>query len=238
MTAFSTALDSLGLDGAGITASLSGVAFAVGAVGFAAGIVLKPVTDFIGEFVEWQDVAIVVAGILAYTLAPAIWALAAPILSIGLTIGGAILAVAALRTAWESDFLGIQTATMNALTAIQTAFEPFTTAIAEHGAAALLEIQAFVTGNETEFTNLNAIWVGLRNGITNVFATISAVITSALPSWKAKFEELTTVTFPALGEALAVMKGHWDGVAVAIGAVAAVLLIAQLPAAFAAIATA
>lgn len=238
MDAFTTTLNSIGLNGAGIATQIGAVAFSIGAVGFVIGAVLQPVTDFIGSFVEWKDVMIVLAGAVATVVVPAIWGLVAPMLATAAVIGGAILAVAALRTAWETDFLGIQTTTTAAFTAIQTAFAPFTAAVATHGAAALLEIQAFVTGSNTEFTNLNAILTGLRNGFTNLFATISAVIAGALPSWKAKFEELTTVTFPALGEALAVMKGHWDGVAVAIGAVAAVLLIAQLPVVFAGIATA
>lgn len=59
------------------------------------------------------------------------------------------------ETARENDWLGIQTKTTEAISAIQTAFEPFAAAVQAHLQGALVEVQAFATGNETEWTNAN-----------------------------------------------------------------------------------
>lgn len=148
--------------------------------------VISPITDAIGSFVEWKDVLIVLAGAVAFVVVPAIYGMMAAMAPITLFIGGAILAVAALRTAWENDWLGIQTKTTEAISAIQIAFAPLTEAIKTNGAGALLEIKAFATGNATEWTNVKAVWEGAKTTASGLFTSIVSSATTNLPLWTAE----------------------------------------------------
>lgn len=199
--AFIMAMSTFGPQGTAIAASMSGIALAVGGVVFAIGMVLQPITDAIGKFVEWKDVAIVLGGAVATVVVPAIWSMIAAMTPFLLIIGGAVLAVAAVRTAWESDWLGIQTKTTEAISAITTALEPFTTTIQTHMQGALAEVQAFASGNETEWTNVKAIWDSVKISASNLFLLIGGAAALALPLLKEKIDELV-VAFPPLKEAI------------------------------------
>lgn len=99
-----------------------------------------------------------------------------------LLIGGA----AALGVAWNTNFLGLRDTTLTVLAAVTSAFAPLTTAIQEFGTGALAEITKFATGNETEFTNLKAIWDGAVQSVQNLFSGIIDAVQSNLPIWKAQ----------------------------------------------------
>lgn len=74
--------------------------------------------------------------------------------------------------------------TSDAMKAVQEAFAPLTSAIAENGAGALEEIKLFATGNQTEFTNVKAIWDGLTATASNVFNAIAPIVSAALDAFK------------------------------------------------------
>lgn len=71
-------------------------------------LLVKPITDAIDDFVSWKDVLVA----LAVLTLPALWgALTATIgflTPIIVTVGAIVAAVAALRYAWEKNFLGIR----------------------------------------------------------------------------------------------------------------------------------
>lgn len=143
----------------------------------------------VGKFIEWQDVLIVLGGIIASIVLPAIWGMIAAMApAIGM-FALAVGAVAAVRLAWENDFLGIQTTVTGAINAIIEAFEPLTSAITEFGSGALAEIKAFATGNATEFENLKAIWEGAKESVNNLFTTIVTAVQTNLPTWTANLRE-------------------------------------------------
>lgn len=150
------------------------------------------VSNSIGSFVEWKDVLIVLGAAIATVVIPALWGMITAMAPVIAVFAGAVLAVAAVRTAWEADFLGIQTTTLAALDAIKAAFQPLTDAIAQFGSGALTEIQNFVTGNQTEFTNLSAIWEGAKTSASNLFTGIVSYVTTNLPTWQAKLTEWGT----------------------------------------------
>lgn len=123
-----------------------------------------------------------------------------------------IAGAAALGAAWNSNFLGMKDATFAAITAITTAFEPLTTAIQEFGNGALTEITNFVTGNQTEFTNLKAIWDGAVSSVQNLFTSIVGAVTTNLPLWRAQLVEWGAAAWGWIVEAsgIAATKiGEW-----------------------------
>jgi len=75
---------------------------------------LTPVGEWIRENVSLQDVLLVLGAAIATVVLPALWSVittVAPVVAVFLLAVGA---VAALRTAWENDFLGIRTAIIEA----------------------------------------------------------------------------------------------------------------------------
>ncbi len=70
-----------------------------------------------------------------------------------------------------------------AIKGVVDAFTPLASAIATSGAGAMTEIGNFVTGNQTSFTNLKAIWEGATQTATNIFTGLAGVVSSALPAF-------------------------------------------------------
>lgn len=73
----------------------------------------------LSPFVQWQDVLIVLGAAIASVVIPAIAGMVAAMAPMILVFAGAVAAVAGLRLAWESNFLGIQDVTTNAIGSIQ-----------------------------------------------------------------------------------------------------------------------
>jgi len=71
--------------------------------------VTEPIREWIAENVELQDALLVIGGIIAATVLPAVLSFVAALAVPIAIVGGLIVAVAALRTAWENDFGGIRT---------------------------------------------------------------------------------------------------------------------------------
>ncbi len=69
----------------------------------------KPIRDWIAENVELKDALLVIGGIIAAVVLPAIVSFVAALAVPIAIVSALILAVAALRTAWEDDFGGIRT---------------------------------------------------------------------------------------------------------------------------------
>lgn len=153
---------------------------------------LEPVTTAIASFVSWKDVLVVLGLAVASVVIPAIWGMIAALTPVIVTVGAVLLAVSALRNAWESDFLGIQTATTSAIAYMSGALEPFTAAVSQHMAGALAEIKAWVTGNETEFTHVKAIWDGAKTSGMTMFGDLKNYVTTNLPIWTATLTEWGT----------------------------------------------
>ncbi len=125
----------------------------------------------------------------------------------------ALIAVSGLLgAAWNTNFLGMKDATFAALDAITKAFEPLTTAIQEFGSGAITEIVNFVTGNQTEFTNLKAIWDGAVTSVQNLLTSIVTAVTTNLPLWKAQLVEWGAAAWAWIVEASAIAAtkiGEW-----------------------------
>lgn len=119
--------------------------------------VIDVVSRTIGRFVDWQDILIVVGGVVASMVIPALGsvvAAAAPVVAIFDTLAGG---TAILRGAWDNDFGGIQTKTQTVLDYVGTRFGTLGATIQDFGVDALREIGLWATGQETDFTAVNRI---------------------------------------------------------------------------------
>ena len=112
--------------------------------------VLAPVIEWVGANVALQDVLVALGAAVASVVVPAIASIMGPVLLVIGVFVGVMAVVALLRTAWETNFLGIrdiaaqvwgwlQTFIPEALATIQETFNRVVTAIqtfwAEHGDA-------------------------------------------------------------------------------------------------------
>jgi len=89
---------------------------------------IQQAAEWIGQNVELQDVLIALGAAIAAVVLPALWSVvtaAAPVIAVFVA---AVAIVAALRAAWESDFLGLRTFVLDTL-------EKITAWWAEHGDA-------------------------------------------------------------------------------------------------------
>ena len=145
-------------------------------------------------------------------IGPAISAIATALATLNPYMLALIVVSAALGAAWNSDFLGIKTTTLTVIKAVTDAFGPLYTAIKDFGGGAIAEITNFVTGNETEFTNLKAIWDGAVASVQNLFTSIVGAVTANLPVWKDQLVEWGNAAWGWIVEAsgVAVTKlGEW-----------------------------
>lgn len=184
----------------------------------------QPLTDFIGQYVEWSDVLNAVGVVIASIVIPAVASFVAAIAPVVVTFAALVAASAALRTAWESDWLGIQTKTKAAIDYLDGAFGPLLATIQEFGGESLKEITAWATGNETEFTATQKIWESAQDSFGTVFGDMGAkleewggiawtqfkenfpeaagALTEAYESIKESFDELWAVVKPLLDSAI------------------------------------
>lgn len=133
------------------------------------------------------------AVLAAATITAGITAIAGALATLLTPMGLVILAAAGLGIVWNTNFLGMRDKTIAIIDEIKEAFTPLTTAIEEFGSGALTEIQDFVTGNETEFTNLKAIWDGAKESFANVSTGIQESAASFVTYLKEQFPQLTPV---------------------------------------------
>ncbi len=155
----------------------------------------RPITDLIAKYVSWKDILLVVAGVIAAIVVPAIASFVTAMAPVIAVVAGAIAIVATLRNAWESNFGDIQGKTKTVLDWIQNRFGPLFTAIQEFGGGALKEIVAWATGNETSFKNVGAIWEQTKILAGRLFTDLTSFVTTNLPIWAANLAKWGTAAW-------------------------------------------
>ena len=98
------------LFGPEVAETITGIVTGIGEFIAKAQEVLAPVLEWIGKNVELQDVLLALGAAIATVVLPVLWGIvsaALPVIGVFLAV---VAVVAALRTAWENDFLGIRTA--------------------------------------------------------------------------------------------------------------------------------
>jgi hypothetical protein len=207
--------------------TLATVVLNVVALAGAIGVGLGAALSFIQQHMDaFQGALMGIAAVLAAaTITAGITAIAGALATLLTPMGLVILAAAGLGAAWNTNFLGIRDTTLSVVGEIQTAFTPLTTAIQEFGSGALTEIQAFVTGNQTEFTNLQAIWDGATVSVGNLTAKITEQFPMLTPVFdgfavavelvvsqvQAQFVLLQEATTAFVGIVTSLISGDWAG---------------------------
>jgi hypothetical protein len=87
---------------------------------------LSPLTKIGGEFFKWQDVLIAVAALLAGAVLGAIGGFLVALAPVVLLVAKVSLAIAAMRKAWETNFLGIRDLTEDVLDRIGDWLQTYT----------------------------------------------------------------------------------------------------------------
>lgn len=198
---------------------------------------LTPIGQAITSFVSWKDVLAAVGLAIAATLLPVIGTALATIAPIALTIAGVIAAVSLLRTAWETDFGGIQTALTAVWTeTLQPIFTELWNWLQVAVPAALQFLSELWTGTllpaleeftEWYTTNLIPIWQGLYDWlavqIPVAIQTLSDFWTGTLvPALETAWAFISENVVPILQEvwnwvaanlpsALETLAGFWTG---------------------------
>jgi len=136
---------------------------------------LEPVISFITENVKLKDVLIAFGIILMSIVIPAIISVITAILPIIALFAVVIAAVAAMRWAWENNFMGIQEKTQAVITFISNLIQTVMTFIQEFWAA----------NGDAILAKAQQIWETIKTAISVAITVISAIITVTMAAIQA-----------------------------------------------------
>lgn len=141
--------------------------------------IVGPIAAAIASFVGWQDVLAALGVAIAVVVVPAIVSIVSPILAVIAIAAAVSVAIAALRKAWETNFLGIQDKTRAVISFISNLI---TTVI---GA-----VRAFWEQNgDAILASARNTWESIKAAVTaaiNFVQSIIEAVTSAIrSSWDA-----------------------------------------------------
>lgn len=180
--------------------------------------VIMPSFDWIKQFVSLTDVlagiGIVIAWSASRSIVAALRALVVAWGPVGLILAGAIGAVALIRNAWENDWWNIREHFRTVAEYLDSRFGLLLKTIRDFGGGALEEIWKFVTGNDTEFTNLRAIWDLTKLTARVLFDDLTRFVKDNWPIWRDRLAEWGTTAWQWIKDAtpVALRKvGEWGG---------------------------
>jgi hypothetical protein len=137
-----------------------------------------PIAAWIGQNVQLSDILIALGATIATVIVPAlvsIIAAAAPVIGTFLLV---VATVAALRAAWESDFLGIRTALENAWAAILPVIESLWAWLQEKVPAAIETLRGF--WENTLLPAINTVWEFVKTNVIPLFEALGELLSVAV----------------------------------------------------------
>lgn len=149
---------------------------------------LQPVIDFVARFVGLKEILLGVAaafGVSAVVSLASFVAAMAPVIAL---LGTAITVVAALHGAWVNNFAGIRDIVGGVINYLYDRFHLLWDFIKLFGPGALQEIGNWVTGTQTQFTNLSKIWDQVRLTAQVLFNDLVSYVRNSLPGWLATLQ--------------------------------------------------
>jgi len=160
------------------------------------------VTAWLAENVKLQDVLVVLGAAIASVVLPALWGIvtaAAPVIAV-FVAGVAI--VAALRAAWENDFLGIRTALTDAWEGtIKPALTELWTWLKTNVPLALEALRSFWV--DSAWPAIQAVVQAVWPVVQAIFQAIGAFITgTVIPTVQNLYNTWVTVVWPAIQNAI------------------------------------
>lgn len=208
---------------------------------FISGIIssLSSITEMVGQFVTWKDVLIGLGAVLTMAILPGIVALVTAFAPVAGIFAAVVAASAALRVAWNSDFLGIRTITENVVKWLSEKFLPIFDMFRSYGGLALKELVAWAQGNDTQLKWVSYLWTNLKAAVSVTLLRIRDLLSAAvtyvvqqIPAWRAALAgwavaawkwvvDVTPTVLDALGKMLSAIKGWAVTAAGAIGTASA-----------------
>ena len=163
---------------------------------------LAPVMAWLAENVKLQDVLIALGAAIATVVLPALWGIitaAAPIIAVFVAVTAI---VAALRSAWENDFLGIRTALTDAWEGtIKPALTELWTWLKTNVPLALEALRAFWV--DSAWPAIQAVVQAVWPVVQAIFQAIGAFITgTVIPTVQNLYNTWVTVVWPAIQNAI------------------------------------
>lgn len=157
---------------------------------FLAGIkaALQPVIDFVGRFIGLKEILLGVAAAFGVAAVLSIASFVASITPVIALIGSAIVIATTLRNAWEGNFGGIRDTVGGVLTYLYERFHLLWDFIKVFGPGALQEIGNWVSGTQTQFTNLGHIWDQVKQTAQVLFNDLVGYVRDSLPQWGAQLQ--------------------------------------------------
>lgn len=140
--------------------------------------VFAPIAAWIGQNVQLSDVLIALGATIAAVIVPAlasIIAAAAPVIGTFLLV---VATVAALRAAWENDFLGIRTALESAWAAILPVIETLWGWLQEKVPAAIETLKGF--WENTLLPAINTVWEFVKTNVIPLFEALGELLSVAV----------------------------------------------------------
>lgn len=137
--------------------------------------VIESVVAWLAENVKLQDILIALGAAIATVIIPIIGTIIGAIAPVIATFLAAVAIVALLRTAWETDFLGIQGIVAGVFAWIQTAVATLKDFWAENGDAILAKAKE--------------VWEAVTNAISVAITTVSTIVQTVVAAIAAFWAE-------------------------------------------------
>lgn len=154
---------------------------------------VEPIITAVSQFVSWKDVLIALGIAVASVVLPLIYSLIAALFPVIAVFALVVGAVALLRNAWETDFMGIRTAL---ITFWEVTAKP-----------ALEQLQQWLAVNlPVAIETLKAIWAAVWPVMQTA---LSAYWDFTKAVWTALFNFITTILIPAI----TALWNYWVNVA-------------------------
>lgn len=180
--------------------------------------VITPSFDWIKQFISLTDVltglGIVIAWSASRSVVAALRAFMVAWGPVGLVLAGAVVAVSLIRNAWENDWWNIREHFRVVAEYLDSRFGLLLKTIRDFGGGALEEIWKFVTGNDTEFKHLRAIWDVTKLTAQVLFNDLTRFVKDNWPVWRDKLVEWGTAAWQWIKDATPVAIGwlkKWAG---------------------------
>jgi len=165
---------------------LNGMAQAVLTLAPALSAMIAPVVSLVGEFVSWKDVLGAVAIVIASIVLPALLGMVVAAAKVIAIFAGLVAGVAALRSAWESDFAGLRTNTLAAFDGLTTGIQSAWDALVEFFGPSIERLvgafQGFIdklAPLPTEMGNLGAAFGSLGQALQPIVELVGVLLANA-----------------------------------------------------------
>lgn len=144
---------------------------------------LQPVIDFVARFVGLKEILLGVAAAFGVSAVVSLASFIAALTPVIALLSTAITVVTALYGAWTNNFAGIRDIVGGVINYLYDRFHLLWDFIKLFGPGALQEIGNWVTGTQTQFTNLSRIWDQVRLTAQVLFNDLVNYVRSSLPGW-------------------------------------------------------